>query len=130
MNVVQGIVLLMMKINHPGIFQNTLSEDEVKLGTKINSYNLHTGRNLGIMNDNSGKTFFTWHSETQYLITCPVNENGFIFSQIGVFTEKFVIDVQTYFNFDPDKLDIVSVEVEENKSLLKMLSRDVEEYLR
>jgi len=117
-----------MKINHSDILQNTLSEEEIRLGAKINAYNLHTGRNLKILNDVSGKTLLTWQSDAHYLIACPVDENGFTFSKIGVSTEGFVMDVQVYFNFDTDKLNIISVETEENKSLLKILSPDIEQY--
>jgi len=130
MNIIPKIVSLILKTNHQSVFKNTLTKNEVKLGLKIDFYNRHTGRNLEILNDISGTSILVWYSTTQYFIACPIDETGFKFSKIGVYTEGIVIDINTYFNSDVYKIGVVSREAKENQSLLKMLSRNVEKYFK
>ena len=120
----------MFKALNPSVFNNSLIEEEQEFGRKLKSYNFHTKLDLKLQNDATGKTVLTWYSRTDKTIACPVNEAFFLFSDIGVFDDLFVFNMHTYFNSDPEKMDIVAEERDEIKKFLKMLHRDAPVYYK
>lgn len=130
MNPLQKTVLMLLRMHNPKVFGDAMLLEDKDFRYRFTEYNAITGRNLRIANDAHDNTVLLWTSSTRATIACPVTKAAFMFSMVGVWKDGYIKDMYLYFHRDCTKITIVTEEVAQNKTLLKMLDRGNEWYFR
>lgn len=130
MNPLQKTVLMLLRMHNPKVFGDAMLLEDKDFRYRFTEYNAITGRNLRIANDAHDNTVLLWTSSTGATIACPVTKAAFMFSTAGVWKDGYIKDMYLYFHRDCTKITIVTEEVAQNKTLLKMLDRGNEWYFR
>lgn len=130
MNPLQKTVLMLLRMHNPKVFGDAMLLEDKDFRYRFTEYNAITGRNLRIANDAHDNTVLLWTSSTGATIACPVTKAAFMFSMVGVWKDGYIKDMYLYFHRDCTKITIVTEEVAQNKTLLKMLDRGNEWYFR
>lgn len=117
-------LLSMMKL------ASTMTPAEVDFSYKLKEFNKITGRKMKIQVTSRDKTLLTWESVTGVIIACPIQSDALFFSEIGVLSRGYVMNLEVYFTKEPEMLCKVYFERDENQALLKMLIPGIPAYFR
>lgn len=127
MNTAQQILAVVLKSMFCDLFYKSLTQQEVDLIERIRNFN-----NLKIQSLFSGKTILRWDSAIGYTLACYVGPEGFHFSEVEIYkssTRKMKGLVNKEFTYDAKYLEMVEEEIKELKTMFRLYSQYVEEYI-
>lgn len=131
MNIVQEILVIVLKGMCYRLFAENLTEQESDFLRKMEKSNLF--RSIQIQNTLDGKSVLTWQSAIEKSVACPVTDTGIFFSETEVYSQRErSLSCTVGYNFpgDREKVKCVEAEIEEIKTLFMSYSIDAEVYFK
>lgn len=130
-NVLQSMVIFLLKAKNPLVFRRTMTEHEKELQQKFDEYQQICLMDIRIQNDDRGRTLLTWNSFVEKTIACPITDKIINFRYVGIFANGKVTLLDSYYHQqDQDLIDEIKAEIKSHKILLRKLFPGVKKYYK